>query len=68
VSTASAGAGAIYAAHEIWAQPLVPAIDHSQLSAELARVGVAGVGLMIGPPLTVELAQDHSGAQAAIPR
>jgi hypothetical protein len=46
----------------------VPAIDHSQLSAELARMGVAGVGLVIGPLLVVEIAQDCSGAPAAIPR
>ena len=68
MSTASAGAGAIYAAHEIWAQPLVPAIDHSQLSAELARVGIACLYLVIGPLLVVEIAQDRGGASAALLR
>jgi hypothetical protein len=45
-----------------------PAVDHPQLSAQLARVGIAGVGLMIGPLLVIAVAQDRSGAPAAIPR
>jgi hypothetical protein len=44
----------------------VPAVDHPQLSAELARVGVAGLGLMIGPLLVIEIAQDRGGATAAL--
>ena len=44
------------------------AVDHSQVSAQLARVGVASVGLTIGPLLVVEIAKDRSGASAALPR
>jgi hypothetical protein len=44
------------------------AVDHFQLSAELACVDVAGVGLMIGSPLVVEIAQDRSGASTAFRR
>ena len=44
-----------------------PAVEHPRLSAQLARVRVAGVGLMIGS-LLVEIAQDRGGAPAALPR
>jgi excisionase family DNA binding protein len=46
----------------------VPSVDHIQLSAQLVRVGVASVGLVVGPLLVVEIAQDRSGAPAAFPR
>ena len=44
----------------------VPAVDHSQLSAQLARVGVASFGLMIGPLLVVEIAQDWGTARSSL--
>jgi hypothetical protein len=46
----------------------VPAVDHFQFGAPLTRVSVAGVGLMVGPLLVVEMAQDRSGVPAALPR
>jgi hypothetical protein len=43
---------------------LAPPVDHSQLSTQLARVGVVSFGLMIGSPLVAEIAQDRGGAPA----
>jgi hypothetical protein len=43
---------------------LAPPVDHSQLSTQLARVGVASIYLVVGPLLVVEIAQDRSGAAA----
>jgi hypothetical protein len=37
---------------------LEPAVDHIQLGTQLVRVGVASIGLMIGPLLVIEIAQD----------
>ena len=44
----------------------MPSVDHSQLSAQLARVDVASVGLMVGALLVVEIAQDQSLPKASL--
>jgi hypothetical protein len=46
----------------------VPAVDHPQLSAEPARVDVAGIYLVIRPLLAVEITKDRRGAPAALRR
>jgi hypothetical protein len=47
---------------------ITPAVDHFQLSAQFARVGVASLCLVIGSLLIVEIAQDRGGAPAALRR